>query len=255
MAKSSGLNMRVFVDGYDISGDYQAFGRLGGGPAVLDMTGVDKSAFERKGGRLDGAIDATTFFNPETAADDPPNTADRSHLVLRSLPLTDRLVTVAHIASGYTWNAVAKQGNYDPTLAADGMLTCALQCLPNGYGVETGRLLTATGKLTQGAAGNVASVDFGAGALFGLQAHLHVFAFTGTSATVKLQQSSDDGAGDAFADVVGGGFTAVTGRTTQRIQTARNQAVERYLRVVTTGTFTDLVFAVSAEVNQTEVIF
>ena len=253
MAKMSGLNMRLFVDGYDISGDTQAIGTLRGGPAMLDTTGIDKEAYERIAGRRDGAIDITTFFNPETIA--AGGSADRAHPALRSLPLTDRLVMVAHIPSGETWNAVAKQGNYDHTVAADGAITCAVQCLPNGFGVECGKLLTPTGKLTQSGAGNVTSVDFGAGASFGLQAHLQVFAFTGTSATVKLQQSSDNGGADAWADVTGGAFAAATGRTTERIQTARNQAVERYLRVTTTGTFTNLAFAVSAEVNLASVVY
>lgn len=251
MAKSAGMNMRVFVDGYDISGDFQMINGLGGGPAAIDVTGVDKEAPERIGGRRDGRLDATTHFNPERATDDPGTTADRSHVVLKALPLTDRMVLVGHIPSGQAWHVVAKQGGYDPTVATDGAITCALNCVPNGYGVESGVLLTPTGKLTQGAAGSVASVDFGAGSAFGLQAWLQVFAFTGTSATVKLQQSSDNGGADAWADVVGGGFTAATGRATQRIETARDQAVERYLRVTTTGTFTNLVFAVGVEVNKT----
>lgn len=252
MAKTSGMGMAVFVDGYDISGDFQSFGRLGGGPAVIETTGVDKSAFERIGGRRDGAIEGVTYFNPETIAGG--GSADRAHLVLKLPPSADRLVTVAHPAGGEALNLVSKQINYDPTVAADGAITIALSCQGNAYGAEWGKLMTG-GKLTQGGAGNVASVDFGAGFAFGLQAHLHVFAFTGTSATVKLQQSSDNGGADAFADVVGGAFTAATGRTTQRIETARNQAVERYLRVVTTGTFTNLVFAVSAEVNQIATVF
>lgn len=247
MAKSSGMGMAVFVDGYDISGDFQSFGRLGGGPAVIETTGVDKSAFERIGGLRDGAIEGVTYFNPETIAGG--GSADRSHLVLKLPPAADRLVSVAHPASGEVLNLVAKQVNYDPTVAQDKAITINLSCQGNAYGAEWGKLLTG-GKLTHSGAGNVASVDFGAGASFGLQAHLHVFAFTGTSATVKLQESSDNGGADAWADVVGGAFTAATGRTTQRIQTARNQTVERYLRVVTTGTFTNLVFMVSAEINK-----
>jgi hypothetical protein len=251
MPKTHGMGMGVFVDGYDISGDYQSFSRIGGGPAVIETTGVDKYAFERVGGRRDGAADATTYFNPDTVAGG--QAADRSHLVLKSLPLADRMIMITH-PSGEAWNLVGKQINYDPTVAADGAITMATGGQGNGYGLEPAKLLTA-GKVTQGAAGNLASVDFGAGAAFGLQAHLQVFAFTGTSATVKLQQSSDDGGADAFADVTGGAFVASTGRSTQRIQTARDQAVERYLRVVTTGTFTSLVFAVTAEINLTTVVY
>ena len=256
MSKSSGLNMRLFIDGYDVSGDTQALGRVGGGPAVIETTGIDKSAFERIGGRRDGAFDVSTYFNPEKATDVPGTTADRAHVAYSPLPLTDRAVTLAHIDSGEVWNAIAKQGHYDPTIAADGSITIGVGLQPNGYGLECGKLLTPTGKLTQGSAGNVASVDFGAGVLtFGAQFYLHVFAFTGTSATVKIQQSSDNGGADAFADVVGGTFVAATARGAQRIQTARNQTIERYLRVTTTGTFTDLVFAVTAEVNLTSTVF
>jgi hypothetical protein len=82
-----------------------------------------------------------------------------------------------------------------------------------------------------------------------------VFAFTGTSVTVKLQESSNDGAGDAYADVVGGSFTAATGVTSQRIATAGNLAVERWLRVVTTGTFSNAVFAVNICRNDVAVTF
>lgn len=254
MAKSSGLGMGAFIDGYDISGDFQSIGRLGGGPAVIETTGIDKHAFERIGGRRDGAIDFVTYFNPDTIAGG--QAADRSHLVLRSLPLTDRALMITH-PSGEAWNLIAKQGGYDPTVAADGAITCAVSAQANGYGLEPGRLLTA-GKVTQGSAGSLASIDFGAGFAgftFGAQFHLHVFAFTGTSATVTIEQSSDDGGADAFAAVTGGAFAAASARGTQRIQTARTQTIERYLRVTTTGTFTNLVFAVTAEINLSTVAF
>lgn len=251
MAKSDGMGMKVFVDGYDISGDHQSL-VLTGGPAMIETTGVDKSAYERIGGRRSGAINAVTYFNPETIAGG--GSADRSHLVYKSLPLTDRLITVGHPASGEAWNLIGKQGNYDPTVAADGAITCAMAAQSNGYGLEVAKLLTAA-PTTQGSAGNVASVDFGAGASFGAQFHLQVLAFTGTSVTVKIQSSSDNGAGDAFADVTGGAFTAATGRTTQRLETARNQAMERYLRVVTTGVFTNAVFIVTAEINLVSTVF
>jgi hypothetical protein len=250
MAKDSGMGMQVYVDGYDISGDHQSL-ILRSPIAVIETTGVDKSGYERIGGRRDGGIDAVTYFNPDTVAGG--SAADRAHLVYKSLPLTDRMISVTH-PSGEAWNLIAKQGGYDPTVAADGAITCQVNSQANSYGLEVAKLLTAS-PTTQGAAGNVASVDFGAAGTFGAQFHLQVLAFTGTSATVKIQSSSDDGSGDAFADIVGGGFTAATGRTTQRIETARNQAVERYLRVVTTGVFTNLVFLVTGEVNLISTVF
>lgn len=250
MSKSSGLGMGAVIDGYSIPGDIQSFVARGG-PAVFETTGIDKYAYERIGLRRDGSIDLTTYFNPDSIAGG--QAADRSHVVLRSLPLSDRMITVFHPV-GEAWNLVCKQGNYDPTIQADGGITCAVTGQGNAYGLEVAKVMTG-GVLTQGAAGNVSSVDFGAAGNFGLQAHLQVLSVTGTSVTVKLQQSSDNGAGDAFSDVVGGAFTAATTRGTQRIQTARNQAVERYLRVVTTGVFTSATFIVTAEVNLSNVDF
>ena len=67
--KQSGLGDALFISGYDLSGDIQAVGNIGGGPAALEFTGINKSAHERKGGKLDGRLQATTYFNPGPAAD------------------------------------------------------------------------------------------------------------------------------------------------------------------------------------------
>jgi hypothetical protein len=79
-----------------------------------------------------------------------------------------------------------------------------------------------------------------------------VFSVAGTSVTVKLQESSDNGT-DPWADVTGGGFAAATPAASpqcQRIETANDLTVERYLRVVTTGTFTSAIFAVCIVKNE-----
>jgi len=148
---------------------------------------------------------------------------------------------------------VAKQLTYDLSRGNDGALTAKVAAQSsNATGIEWGRQLTA-GRRTDSAATNGASVDCGAASSFGLQAYLHVFAFTGTSVTVKIQESSDNAVGDPFADVVGGAFIAATGVGAQRIATATGLSVERYLRAVTTGTFTNAVFSVTVIKNPTAV--
>ena len=52
MAKSSGLGDNFYVGGYDLSGDTQSLGRIGGGAELLETTGIDKSGIERLGGLL-----------------------------------------------------------------------------------------------------------------------------------------------------------------------------------------------------------
>jgi hypothetical protein len=258
MTKKSGLAQNFYLGGYNLSGDTGAGNEIGGGLAgTQDVTGIDKSAYERVGLLRDGRLSWTSFFNPETAADDPGVTEDRAHLVLSSLPTTDRhMMWATGTAIGSPAACmVGKQIDYNPTRGADGSLTISVSGQANAYGLEWGDLLTA-GVRTDTTATDGTSLDLGTGSTdFGLQAYLHVFAVTGTSVTVKLQESSDNGAGDAWVDVTGGGFTAATGITAQRIQTARDQTVERYLRVVTTGTFTDAQFAVAVIRNGSEVQF
>lgn len=234
MAKQTGLGDALFVDGVNLSGDIGSVQRVAGGPAALEVTGIDKSASERLGGLRDGGIDFTAWFNP-----------DGAHVDLSSLPRTDRAVTYCRGlgVGSQAASTLAKQIDYAPTRAADGALSIVVQAAANAYGVEWGTQYT-DGIRTDTAGTNGTSVDAGASSAFGLQAWLHVLSITGTSVTVKLQQSSDNGGADAFADVTGGAFAAASAPGAQRIATAGDLAVERYLRVVTTGTFSNAEFLV-----------
>ncbi len=168
--------------------------------------------------------------------------------MLSALPTADVVVTYCRATTLGNPGAcvVGKQINYDPTRANDGALTIGVQVEANGYGLEWGVQHTA-GLRTDTAATNGTGVDSGGATAFGLQAYLQVTAFTGTDVTVKLQESSDNAGADAYADVVGGGFTAVTAAPfTQRIATTSALAVEQWLRVVTTtsGGVTSVSFSV-----------
>jgi hypothetical protein len=247
MAKQSGLGDNFYLAGYDLSGDINSLGRVGGGPSAIEVTGIDKFAFERLGGLRDGALEFVSYFNAS---------AGQAHPRLSSLPTTDVIATYCRgtTIGDPSASLIGKQANYDGSRDDSGAFTFDAEIRANGYGIEWGRQLTA-GKRTDTSATNGSGVDLGAGSLaFGLQAYLHVFAFTGTSVTIKLQESSDN-SGDAYADVVGGGFAAATAVGSQRIQTSRTLTVERYLRVVTTGTFSNAVFAVSVVRNPVSVVF
>lgn len=248
MAKQSGLGDRFFVGGYNVSGDIQALGGISAPMATLPSTGIDKSAMERLPGLRDGSMEFTTYFN---RAD------DQVHEALSSLPRGDVMFTYCRSAvlGAPTAMLVAKLAEHTATRGDDGQLTFQAAAKANSFGLEWGKQLTA-GQRTDTAATNGTGVDFGTGSTaFGLQAYLQVFSFTGTSVTVSLEESSDNGVGDPWTAVTGGTFTAATGRTTQRIATASNQTVERYLRVVTTGTFTSAVFAVGVNRNSVAVSF
>ena len=237
MAKSSGLGMFCHIGGNLLSNDIQSFAKIAGSQATIDVTGIDKSAHERIGGERTGEISLTAFWNSTGA-----------HPILSALPTTDTLVTVgvpAAIGSPVA-NMTAKQINYDPARAQSGELLIAVDALSNGFGLEWGQQLTA-GTRTDVAATNGVAVDSGVvSTLFGLQAYLQVMApFTGTDATVKLQDSADN---VTFADIAGAAFTQITAAPGfQRISISNAATVRRYVRAatVTTGGFTSLTFGCS----------
>jgi hypothetical protein len=233
VTKQGGLGDNFYVSGFNASGSINALGNVGGGPAALDLTDITQSAMARQGGVRDGRIDFTSFFDPALGM---------THDKLAALPTADVLFTYCR---GTTLGAPAsclngKQIDYAGTRGQDGSFTFAVNGQANGFGLEWGLLGTA-GIRTDTAATNGTALDNAASSAFGLQAYVQVFSITGTSVTVKLQDSPDN---VTFTDVVGGAFAAATVAGAQRIATSNAQTVARYVRVATTGTFTNAQFAV-----------
>ncbi|GIH23003.1 hypothetical protein Aph01nite_13130 [Acrocarpospora phusangensis] len=238
MPKGPGFGDRLFVSGYDFANDIGSISRIGGGPAPLIVTGIDKEGQERIGGKIDGEIALQAFFNPDEG---------RAHPVFSALPTGDQVLsycrgtTLGNPGAGL----VAKQIDYPGNRAADGMFTFDVSSLAAaGFGVEWGRQGT-PGARTDTEATDGDSIDDGAATEFGLSAYLHVFDLDGDDVTIGIEESSDDGGADSWAAVVGGEFAEVTAsHSYERISTAADLTVERYLRVVSSGTFTSVSFAV-----------
>ena len=239
MAKVSGLGDNFWVGGNDLSGDTNSLSKISGSQATIDVTGINVAAFQRIGGLRDGQIAWTSYFNPTGA-----------HPVLSALPTTDTLTTYVANA-GSTTSAIgnaaacmqALQLDYAGTRATGGAYTFAVTADADEYGLEWGQLLTA-GIRTDTVATTGTALDGLASSTFGAQAYLHVFGFTGTDATVKLQDSADN---STFADVASGAFAQTTsGPGWQRIALSNAATVRRYVRAttVTTGGFSNLQFAV-----------
>lgn len=242
MSKTAGMGDQLLVAQYDLSGDTGSLGRIGGGNSPLEVTGINKSAFERLGGLRDGGIDWTSWFNPGLLAE---------HVALSPLPTTNTLVsyfrgtTLGNPAASMT----AKQVNYDPTRGTDGSLTFGINAVANGFGLEWGHNLTGSATTVVHAstgAEDLDGFDDGAGAAtdFGLQAYLHVTEFTGTDATIALEDSDDDAATDPYAAITGAAFTQVTTETFERIATGATENVKEWIRVAITGTFDTMSLAV-----------
>lgn len=231
MAKSSGIGDRLFVGGFDLSGDVGSLGAIRSVRNLLDVTGIDKGARERIQGHRDGNIDYTGFFN---------DAAGQLHARASALPSADVVLLYAHGSSlgGPAAGLVAKQVDYTLNRGADGSLTVSVPNIANGFGLEWLEMLTA-GQVTHAEAANGTGIDGGASSAFGLSAYIQVLSLGSGDPTVKLQDSADD---ETYADITGATFGVVAADTAARIQLDNDAAVDQYVRVISTGTFTDLAF-------------
>ena len=229
MAKKTGLAQKFFHGVYDLSGDIGAISSWSTPVATLDVTGIDKSATERLQGLVTGSLSFNSFFNDAAA---------QAHVALRA-PTSGAPITWAF---GSTVGDVAGmlQGegiDYAPSRGMDGGLVFDVTMdtyttLP-GWGV----MLT-PGLKTDTSAANGATLDQSAQTTAGAEAILHVTSFTGSNFTATVQDSAN---GSSWGTLKA--FTQVTDVGSERVTVSGT--VERYVRVISTGTFNPVSFAVS----------
>ena len=241
MAKQSGLGSALWWGSVDLSGDVGAVNSIETARAVLSTTAIDKSAQERILGRRDGSLGFTSFWHTAAA---------QAHLTLSALPRTDVQASVAvgtPAVGTAAASLIAKQGNYAPSLGADGALAAAIAASSNGYPLEWGELLT-TGKQTF-ASGSVngTSIDLQnlyaglTSTAFGAAAYLHVFSLGSGSPTLTIADSANDSTFAALSPT-SLAFSPVAAGV-ERQQTGLTATIRRYVRLQVTGTYTDLVCA------------
>ena len=236
MAKKSGLGQEFYIHGYDLSGDVGSLDGASGTRELLDVTSISKSATERLVGRSSATLGFNTWFDDE---------AEKEHAALSGLVTTDRVVLWA--MGGATGDVAcafpAKQLNYDASVGGDGSLSFSVGCESNGVAMDWCDLLT-DGQVTHASAGSNTSRDDGAATSSGLVAYLEMVDAASGTPTVVIQESSDNGSADAWTTILS--FSAVgyaSAPTAERVTVSG--AVERYLRVTTTGTFSNADFIVA----------
>jgi hypothetical protein len=234
MAKRSGLGQNLYVGGYDLSGDVGAVRRAGSPRALLEATGIDKSARERVVGPSDGRLAFIAWFN---------DAADQEHDALKGLPTADRVLLYAMgtSLSDPAAGLVAKQIGYDWRRGPDGSLRGAVAAVAASSPLEWGKMLTA-GKVTHAsAASETGEVDAQTAA--GLIGFLQAFSIGSGTPAFVIEHSSDttDGTDGAWSALLA--FDAASAPTGERKTVTGT--VEKGLRARTTGTFTDAVFAVA----------
>lgn len=242
MAKVSGIVERFFVNQYDLSGDIGAIGTAQSRRNQQDVTTLLDTAVERLGLLRDGELGYTAFFDTGVG---------QEHLVERNLPQSALFTWTLKTALGsQTASLVANTSDRGIARGQDGSLVVTPTAMANGYGLQWGVLLTAGLQTFASAAAGTSVNDYvpvyptlPLPSAHGWAAYLHAISLGSGTATLTVQDSADD---ISFANLAGGGFTAITGATSERIQSASSTAaVRQYLRVNVTGTFTDLVCVVS----------
>lgn len=236
-----GYQSRIYNAGFDAS-PYFNSADLQDQVAKLETTAFGNTAKQYTPGLAEGALKAAGFF-AGSATD--VNTVLRAELgssageALTYFPALDTLGAAAYLATGRTTNLSTKS-------AVGGMVQTDAEWVAHGgwaYGVS----LAAQAAITT--TGNGTGVDGGAATSTGWRATLHVFAVSGTATptiTAKLQDSADN---VTFADVTGGGFTAVTAVGGQVLASAATTTtLRRYVRLAYTVAGTTPSFTLAAAV-------
>lgn len=241
MAKEAGLGDRLFVNGYDLSGDVGSIQTLTHTIAEQDVTGINKSATERLQLLRDGELSFATYFTGDTS--DTNN--EHAHERLRNLATSANCTYFRGTTQGGAGaGLVCNQFQYQLARGQDGSLLGSVNAkVSGGVATEWGYILDVDAVRTS--AGNQTNgLDLGAShGIDDMAFYLHATAFTGTSVTLIIQQ--DDNSGFSSATTYGS-FTAVSAaHSYQRLEVAG--APERYNRWrANAGTFSSVTFSIVA---------
>jgi len=232
MAKSSGLGDNFYIAGYDLSTDVSALTTIGSPRGVLDVQSIGSLAAQRLYSLGDGLIEFNTWFD---------DAALLAHVALKGLPTADtqalyfRGTAKGNAAAGL----VCKQVNYDWSRGQDMSLAGTVQCLGQGFRLEWGTQLTAGGQ-TDSSAAYSASIDDSASTSAGIRGYLQIIDINSGAPTIKIQHSAND---SSWSDLVS--FAAVSNGAEPSVERkTANGTVNRYVRVVSTGTFSNCKFVV-----------
>lgn len=184
MTKQTGLGDRFFLDGFNLSGDIGALQSIGMSRALLDVTGIDKSAHERLPGLGDSEISFNAWFNPSVG---------QSHRQLRDIPDNRHVMYWRGSTQGVPVAAmVGTQANYNVVRGADGSLAISAQVMnKSGDLLDWGQALTTGPQISTGPEelALVSDPRYEAGSLGDMVAYLQVLALTGDDVIFRLRHS------------------------------------------------------------------
>ena len=235
MAKESGLNVRLYVEGKDMSGSANALDGAGYSQAMLETTPLNTSAATRITGLADGTLSVNGYFD---TSDDAPWAEDSG-----KLPSSDAVVLVA-LSSAVGDPSVgmnAKEGEFNVSRSSGSAISIASSFSGNGMGGEFGEMLTAHDD-THSSAGSGTVVDSGASSSSGGAGYVQVISLGSGSVVVNLQESTSSG-GSYSNFMTFSTVAAAAAPSAERL--TMEGTVQRYIKVTTTGTFSNAKIAVA----------
>ena len=228
MAFAHGKGAGVWMNEFDFASDLTQY-NFGKTRQLVNVTTFGNDDKVWLAGLGEGQINFQGIWNPAANQTDEEIVAlDGTEVVITASPtgataIGDR----AHMVNG-------ELDNYQPRAPVNDAVRFSVSY--TGDDAQGGVILHENAQ--ESATGNHTSVDGSAQTTNGAVANLHVTQFSGTDATVTIEDSTDD---SVWGSLVA--FTQVTGTTSERVSVAGT--VERYVRVALTGTFTTVTFVVS----------
>ena len=232
MAKVNGLNVRLYVEGYDLSGDANALSGLGYTNELLDVTTLDVSAKKRIVGLVDSEMSFEAWFD---------NASNQQHSVWSSnsgkIPTADQdvLIPMGSSVGDQFVGLIAKQSSYNISRAPGSAISASAAFSANGSAAEFGEMLTALDD-THSSASSGTVVDSGASSSNGGSGYLQLLSLDSGSVTVNLQESTSSSG--SYTNFMTFSTVAAAGAPTAERLTMEG-TVQRYIKVTTTGTFSN----------------
>lgn len=145
---------KLYLGGYDISGDTGSLSRCGGGANLLDVSPISLVGMRRIAGRYDGEFAYNVFNNPTGA-----------HVPLSALPTTLQPIMLAipgTAAGDFAAMLVGKHVDYAPAFGNDLSASFTVSTLASeGYPLEWGKMITAGQRTDTSATASGTGIDLG----------------------------------------------------------------------------------------------
>ena len=238
MAITNGLDVRLYVEGNDLSGDANALDGMGYTQTLLDTTTLDVSAMSRMTGLVDGSITINGYF--DTASDKIHDTFTSNS---GKMPTADQiaLIPFGGSAGSSCIGILAKEADYSVNRSSGSAMTVSSTFTGTGTAGDFGEMLTAHDD-THASAGSGTVVNSGASSASGGVGYCQIMSLASGTVTVKIQHCSTSGG--TYTDLIS--FTATgTSDVPVAYRSTASGTINQYLKVTTTGTFSNAKIAVA----------